>query len=355
MYDENCVEFDMDRLDLMLGELAKGYLSFYDYDGCPFRVCTPVRLIVEGKEFGADPNYPVLNIPNKELFLVKLQEFLDAAREYYKRYMDYYVDDEAAYDRVLISFLLYSATNADLDNIYSFLDHRTAMLRDRTIKEGVEVVGDYCGSELHAKFSRSGPGMEGPMGVKFFFEGGETSAGTHCLFFGIDGDTVKICTIQDPALRGAATNKKLDRYVRKLNKGVDPQADIAQVSPMALATLTMFIRYMRERGFTKFEAPNYMPIRYYGEIAMSKFNKRRTPQVFHAIEEEQDRIQHNMTERFSQTILRYAHHFDNVEISVDPAGTLHLLISGEPTIKDDNIIYALDGAIRVGDREKAEE
>jgi len=132
-------------------------------------------------------------------------------------------------------------------------------------------------------------------------------------------------------------SKKLDRYFRKVNKGVDEEDDIYNVTPTALVSLTIFSSLLRKYSVNEISASTYMPIRYYGYRDKLPFKKGID---YNEALNRLDLDKYNMTNKFMYLLLRYDHHFNSGCEFDEVSDEMHLMINNADT-SGDNIIYEI--------------
>lgn len=314
---------------------------------------------IEGKvDFPLDNSVPIVNIPNYQTFVKKIEKYIPIAKDFYKKDKTYLELDNAGFEEKLFMDLFISATNYDLNNIEQYIDKRTKMLQN-PIKEGAMLMGHLGDYRLVGSIRKTSSNIEGPYKLVMHFRDKEGNLFIMpAITFGKIDDTAYVYAVQKPQTRNndkdSPVRKKLDRYFRKVNK--DVPEDMQNVSPNALVSFTVFNSLIESMGIKNIVAPDFMPIRY-------EANKEGAlAHIFFAPEREEylakhDHDQYNITNKFMDLFVRYNHHFDNTEITYDDnTQTMHMtleksgkrLTSEEIMDRDldledasDNIIYSI--------------
>ena len=143
-----------------------------------------------------------------------------------------------------------------------------------------------------------------------------------------------------------ALAKKFDRHFRKLNKDVDMDDEIlSQVSPNAIVALVGFISYIKSLGVNELEAVNFLPIRYNTQLTRGEMLLEDNQELQDKFAEQHDYNQFNMTNRFSNTIVRYAHHFGLDATFDDVTEKMCISLNSKENLQGENIIYDIEKTI----------
>lgn len=307
-----------------------------------------LNTIVEGKSDVQQDEHLIVNIPDLDTFAQKVHKYLKVAMDFYRDEQAYFELDEKGFKERLIMFLLinmtrYEGANIE-DSIYSYIDQRTKMLQ-KGIFEGTTRLGQmpyqsgaktkYARVKSEIKKVRSN--LEGPYKMGFYFDNEDGEKFTLPLItFGVCEDTAYVYAVQrESSVQQGRLVKDLDRYFRKLNKNVDAEDVVANVSPNALAALTLFVARMKQMGVKKIIAKDFLPVRYTA-IADKPFvgDEERITKL--------NRDQFNITNKLMYLFLRYNYHFVNCTADYQEyKGEMQMKLEDGPA-NDDNIIYMLD-------------
>lgn len=298
------------------------------------------------KKENVDDRYLVVDIPDYNLFLNKVEKYLDKAMAFYKKDQEYFGLSERAYIQRLFLFLMMNVSVNDASNIYDYIDQRTKMLETPLEKESFALaeisykkalstqdvwVG---GSIMKNRSSLEGPYKFSMMCINRYGEQFNLPAVT----FGIAGNTAYVYAVQNTKVKqDSLLAKELDRYFRKVGKGVDQEDIISNVSPNALVALTMFNAYLKKNGVEKVVAKDFLPLRYMASVDTKGKEEEDLEKI--------DRDQTNITDKFMYLFLRYGHHFPSSNATYDDVkGEMELSLCGEDE-QGDNIIYQMHDAV----------
>ena len=115
-------------IEKVLKQLANGQVEIDSLDNFSWTFITKLYSNIEGS-FSGDYDAPVLQIPNFELFVEKVDNYLKIAQKFYKRDQEYFDLDDNAFKEKLFFNLLTNASYYDFENIYNFIDEKTEMLQ----------------------------------------------------------------------------------------------------------------------------------------------------------------------------------------------------------------------------------
>lgn len=297
----------------------------------------------------------VFNIPNWQDFVYQVKKYLDASEEFYAQDQEYLGLDDYEFTQKRILDLFVNVSPADCDNLNKYVKTRTKMFQshvDCTIKNIGELDNyDICASISKNQQSRAS--FEAPYTFTPFFvnENFEPFI-LPSVVFGVVDDKIHLMAIQNLQRKKQdyPFAKKMDRMLRKVNSGFDEKTlaeedkFLANVSPNALVTLSIFAQYMQDQGLTKVVAPSYLPIRYSNKTENIEQNKR-----FSVIDEELakvDQIQYNMTNKLINTLYRFAEHFPYSSCQYDDTTmNTYLKIDTTKPSNMENLIYEITGAV----------
>ena len=285
-----------------------------------------------------------------EDFLNSVSEYIEAARKFYSYDQSYYELDDKSFDKKLFMDLLVNMSNFEAENFESYLMQRINMLSNENNYETPPIfVGQILDSSIEIEIGKNTSNLESPLRFRTKILQGEELFLLPDISFGVIGDCVHIYSIQMKKIdQKNSVSKKFDRYFRKLNKNVDMEDDlISQVSTNALAVLTIFLAYLKQKGVKKVQAHGFMPLRYNSKVAtaIKRLNDKDKLEEFL---ETHDKDQFNITNKFYNTFMRYAYHFGNNTNYDDSMECLKMQLAEDYTDQnsDDNIIHALDMLIK---------
>jgi len=311
-----------------------------------------------------DDDKAVINIPDFNSLVNLAENYLAVARKFYSQDKSYWLldEDDYGFDKKLLLDLFVNCGINDFNNIETYLQTRTSMLKS-SVNEDLIDMGEYNSLQIKSKISKEHSFMESPYTFNALMidpDGGKYSLPS--IYFGVEDDTVYLYAIKHKkasikklteeqsaqAEKDAALHKKLDRYLRKVNKGIAPD-EVMMVAPNAIVAITLFAEYMKENNLFKLVAPSFMPIRYQGKRD-SVARRLTTKQEIDAWTDEYDGIQYNVTNRLIDTLHRYAQFFDDSSCYYDDISTnTYIKLSKNKKMqKVDNIIYDIAQSVANG-------
>ena len=188
--------------------------------------------------------------------------------------------------------------------------------------------------------------LEGPYKFNVIFDNNFDTFHLPSITFGKIKDELFVYCVQgEKEKQNNMLAKKLDRHFRKANKDVDMQDEmLSQVSVSALISLVIFLTYNKMKGIEKVTAYNFMPIRYNSNL-IAGLLKAKSDEARKEFEENHDRNQYNITNRFFNTIMRYVHHF-NLDIEYDDiCEKLMFKLNNSENKNCENIVYDIEKAV----------
>ncbi len=372
----------------VFSQASKGEVVFKTLDGLDWRYVLKFYANVNGRLYKNGENIfsnlqapqkvleqdffvPTVQIPNLNNFVEKVAKYVESAKEFYKKEPSHFAFTPPAFVEKLIYSLIINASNFDLNNMDAYVERKIKEI-ETPYRLGFFKLGDMGELEVFASTSKLFSNLEGPLqfDTKFwqkesnFFE-------LPSITYGIADKTAYVYAIQNHhTSQTGALPKKLDRFFRKVNKDVDMQSILGEVSPNALVALTIFLSAIKKEGIQKVLAPNFLPLRYDASISADKANIISAPniedfettadkasnQAFEKVLEKRNKIQHNITNKFTYTLLRYCHHFDACQFGFDETKQQFQITLAPHSTKNDNIIHDIDNIcsnrVHLTDKEK---
>ena len=293
----------------------------------------------------------ILDIPDFNLFVWKVDKYLQKAYKFFIAEKEYYDLTPHSFKEKLVMCLILNMSYYDAKNVYQYIDMRTKMLEREFQNEDFSLGKLYyqkgaVGKEgkIKAKIKRSQSNLEASHKMTFSIQNKDGDYALPSIFFGLVNDTAYVYAVQrKKAIEEGSIVKDLDRYFRKLNKGVDMESVEGNISPNALVSFTLFCSYMKNMGIKKIVAKDFLPLRYSGVSDGPKgLDKKRIDQLI--------RDQYNMTNKLMYLFLRYSHHFESCPSEYDAdKGEMQLTLNDNLNVKEDNIIYDIDGCVYKSD------
>lgn len=286
-----------------------------------------------------------LKIKNKQVLVEKIKEYLVVATKFYKKDKDYFELSDESFCEKLILDLFINATNFDLNNMISSVELRTKMLKTQDLTMSETVVGEYLNCDIMVEIEKNKSNLEGPYKYKIKLSNNSETFNLPSITFGKVGNEIYLYCVQGE--KGKQTNKlskQMDRHFRKANKDVDMEDDmLSQISVTALVSLTIFLAQQKMLGVKKVNAYSFMPLRYDSNLTAGIL-KSKTEVQKQEFEILHNRNQFNITNKFFNTLMRYAYHFNEDFEYDDIHEELSLNLSFKHNNKE-NIIYEIENSV----------
>lgn len=357
---------DKIAIENIIKQAENGFIKIGDENFGFWHFYTRFYFQIEGKTNAKNTKYPIINIPNYNTFLNELESYLQTAKKFYANDQNYYMLNNQSFTQKLFLDLVVNATNFDFNNFISHIQTRKKMI-ENPLKTGVFKLGEYEGLTILGNVVKNPSGLETPYEFEVAFEDQHGNRfKLPSISFGTIDDTCFVMAVQNKADKETnPLRKKLDRYFRKVNKNVDTNEVISNVSPNALVSLTLFNSLIKQSGIKRIVAPNFMPVRYNGNkiagyIKNTKSVPKETSENLTLVEqikkynrekrreflEKHNKNQFNITNKFTYLFIRYCHHFPACEAIYDDARQSMIVYLSKTNEKvDDNIIYNLDKSV----------
>jgi len=291
------------------------------------------------KEGKAPENFdcPIFDIPDFDLFVEKVSTYLEKAKSFYAYDKEYFEITEEEFEEKLFFDLMVNTSYSDQKDIYSAIDRREKMLKE--LPCGEKYIGEYLDKRVYCKTVKNHSNIESPYKMTISFKSEEGEFSLPALNFGIVDDQVYLFAVQNKREKQTSTlAKKMDRYLRKLNAGVDMEDIVSSVSPSAVASLAIFSSICEKNNINEIVAPSFLPIRYNATFFA---RDRLSEEIKNEGLEQLDRDQFNITNRFSYLFLRHNFHFPSSIADFDEdRGAMKMQLDGKDR-NGENIIFSL--------------
>lgn len=251
-----------------------------------------------------NPEYiPEFVINNVDVFEETLRRYLDTIRETHIKSTKM---DDRHNERYFIFNIWKNATNSDFQNPEKFIARYTNFIKDDTFSQfdRLTTLGMYENSMLMVQREQDEYGFETPYIMHLSLTNGKYIYNLPWIRYGIsqnqNGDKMAyIYALQkmEPSL-SEKYNEEIKKSINKVNTGVK---NYRNVTPNAIAALAIFMGMLEAEGVTAIKVPDFLIGRY------GRF-------VNVATEEETDRIQYNLTNKFMRNFLRLEEQLDNVKV-----------------------------------------
>lgn len=335
----------------LIKDAESGKITLATKDGIDWNYNVKFYYDIQGTTNVQDNDVPILQIPNFSRAMEVLEKYIKVM---HKDYMYAMVEEnftEDGFDKYLMLTALINCTNYDFENFIPYLEKRIQMVENKQTPITFEL-GKVYGYDLVAQITQTTPNLEAPSKFTpiFLDENGERYV-LPSIVYGYYDDKVYVGAVQGEKgnQKDQEIGRRLDRFFRKVNKGVDMQDIEGQVSPSALVSMTMFLEYMKSQGKIKVVAPCFMPIRARTtmENIEARFNSGYEPydkDWKDAEIQKKERDQFNITNRLMYLFRRYNWHFDDSECYFDDIEeSMKIWLKPQQT-KTDNIIFNIQKA-----------
>lgn len=317
---------------------------------------------------------PVLTIKDKALFDKLLVQYVKLCKKFddvsYYQLDDLTKEEKEKYriceEKMILTLLWSNATFEDFQDPINFLHKRIAFLEnDLTSNRMVTDYSQMLSSYIKIKIEKDNQETPYVMAIKLVSDDND-----HFNFpevsFAIQGDTVYIYAIQNSPSESNSFTKKINRILYKIGEDFDETKDnydiykegnLKDVTPSFVVALNIAISYFNSLGYTKFCAPSILITRWNAKKIATQYmsetgyiDEKKKEELFL----EQDRIQHNLTEKFLRTFLRLANHYDEITIDSYPFigdSSLHISVSG-PLITTNRLLQETSDLVRMNTKNK---
>lgn len=302
-------------------------LSFEGIGEVDYRIS--LNYSMKDKDFVKDSSRPILYAGDSKNFITPLTKLFNIKYEYHKDDKERLGLTEEGYkDYILLSCFL-NMQELDFNSPISYFNRLIKSYEqeykfNEKVKMGeIEVKEEKV--NIHGYDRKNMASMESPVSKQFFLEQDGKVFLLPRIHYYISNDSVYIMGIQNYGNKQLYVDeideeakqknnelekfhKMIDRYLRKLNKGIDDVEvskegkveTIKDVSVSALASLTLFISNMS--NYSKFYMPDFLPLRY--QNVKKDTEEKEIKANIH---------QTNITDKFLMTGVRLCEHFDNIE------------------------------------------
>lgn len=298
----------------------------------------------------------ILKIPNWKQFVSDVENYLKASKYFYEQDQAYMELGNEAFIEKRILDLLINVSPSDCEDMCKFVQTRTKMYKSQDFSK-MEHFGTFKNMDLCASITKnikSRASFEAPYAFSPFFasDKGESFV-LPTVMFGVADDTIHIMAIQNLQKDRQTFEfaKRTDRLLRKVNSGFDqkllaPEEQyLANISPNALVSLSIFAQYMQNKGLTKAIVPSYLPIRYANK-EQAVLRQYKLTAIGEALERV-DKIQYNTTNKLAYTLYRFAEHFPKTTCQYDDTTfSTYLNIDTTKPKDKENIIYDIIQAVQ---------
>ena len=283
--------------------------------------------------YNSDKYYytPDIIIKNIEELNKALNRYLMAVKQSNMQFADY-DGKHGDYEDYFLMYLYRNMSNTDYQDFTTYVKRYTSFILDQTFSEYDErqKVGEYGEHSIFIQRLQSMRGTETPHIMKFYLEPSVQKENNDLYSFpfiryGIsdiyDKKSIEIFTVQNgPHIQEGEYVEQAKGLIRQVNTGIKGQ-EYRTLNPYMLTSLAMFFKLIHNDGIRDIIVPDTMNYRY---------------GVFKGVEtdEERNRIQGNITDKFMTLFLRLEHQVTGVNITSFPNDVdsfMHIQLSDKLT------------------------
>ena len=320
-------------------------------------------IINDNEQYLSNNNLSTLEINNLDLFLNKLKEYLELVQKKDRQVYGFLKRNPHDYYKFLIAYLFTNATTEDFLKPIEFIDKEIAFLKENTfnyLNEGIkfQLGSNFKNSSIEIKNEDQSVMMETPYKMTFTFtkliDNKKVSYKLPSISYGIKNNECYIYSILNSENKDADNEdekyykKKISRQLYKVNKDVHDESEesINDVSPSAVISLLIFISLLKKENITNIKAVPYLPLRYLSrDLAAQELNEEQRK----ILQERNDTIQNNLTNKFIRTFKRVAYHMSGIEINSYPYEYdeyLNIKLGNEQTKVNNELLDELSKTIK---------
>lgn len=265
-------------------------------------------VIRDGNKITIIPKSNVEYIPNfvindSDAFEKILEKYLNAVRNTNIKSTKM---DERHNEKYFLFNVWKNATNSDFQKPEKFINRYTNFILDDTFSQYDDLtpLGHYEDNILMVRREQDDYGFETPYIMHLSLTDGKHIYNLPWVRYGISNNKLgeKIAYIyalqrMEPS-SDEEYNQKINKILNRANKGVKKYRN---VTPSAVSALAIFFGMLEKEGIKAIKAPDFLIGRY------NRFANADT-------QEETDRIQTNLTNKFLRNFLRLSEQFDNIKV-----------------------------------------
>lgn len=247
---------------------------------------------------------PEIIINDIDVFERNLKKYLDAIK--YTDIKSTTLDDRHT-DRYFLFNIWKNATASDFQNPEKFILRYTNFIKDQTFSEFDELtpIGNFAGNMVMAQRCQDDYGFETPYIMHLSLTDGKHIYNLPWIRYGITQNRFgeKLAYIYGIQRMETSSDEeygaKMQKAINGVNTGVKEYRN--EVTPSFIASLGIFMGMLEGAGIKSIKAPDFLVGRY------GRYSNAKT-------EEETDRIQYNLTEKFFRNFSRLDSQLDNFKV-----------------------------------------
>ncbi|MFV0274890.1 MAG: hypothetical protein ACK5HL_01450 [Bacilli bacterium] len=332
----------MDKLFYDIINEAKDGTIIIDGDDFPIGFNT----IINNKVLSfINPNFPTLIINDYNKFLDRLNYFVQLSLNKRNKFPKFVFENSKI--KLLIAYLFVNVTSEDFSNPINLIERNIGFLEDTTLDSNININLDnaFNQSTIKIKSIKESIFMETPNKLEISLNKQNSSFKLPSISYGIlqNQNGEKECYIysilnsnkQDNDEISKQYSKKISRQLFKLNSGIDNNEsdefidfknkksnfypeNISDVSVNAVLSLSIFISLLKINKINKIKVVSYLPLRFLSREINSNVYKEENEEKYNKLNNRNEFIQSNATEKFLRTFNRVAFHMNCIDIKSMP-------------------------------------
>lgn len=268
------VENEIPNIDFIFTE--KGYKLMEYVKEYPYNIKNRIEDedIIRVRNYKLTSKYKI-EINDPVNFFVLLTEIINEQIKLYNEYNDHIYSEDII--REILSRIWLRMTKNDFKNVINFLNRELDFLKDRTLEKyrNYEKIDEYEGYDVLSYIEANPTWDETSKSIHFVLMGKEGSHTVSHIHYAIkEENNEKVCYIygvQNSLLK--TTNKKIERKLYKLNKGID----ITDVHPNQIFPLIELMKILAKEGIRTIKVPTNQELNYEYHKILSNTEKERFP------------------------------------------------------------------------------
>jgi len=292
--------------------------------------------------YNNESNLSTLIIRNEAKFFELLTEYIMLELEFDRKSPRFVFEEEKNHIKLIIAYLFVNATTEDFLNPENLIKRNINFLKDQTFNElnnSVYLNGHFFDSEIEIKNIKHSITMETPYKIDIslvkYDKDKKLEYQLPSIAYGIDDKTCYIYSLINPKSKKEKTleelqyEKKIKRELYKLNSGVSKfesseffeykenntdfyPENITDVTPSHLLSLIVFLSLLQKKEIENIKCVPYLPLRYLSRDITANNIEDSEKRIY--LQNRNDLIQDNVTNKFIRTFNRAAHHIRELQV-----------------------------------------
>jgi len=294
---------------------------------------------------------PTLIIRDKNKFDSLLEEYVTLALSFYddnnfdEDILDYKLYDNKkriCKEKAILALLFANATVEDFNNPINFLEKRINFINNSMEEKHNLGYCEILNTMMQVSIEKDIINNETPYQfvIKILSYDGESYV-LPKVKFGISDNNVYVYAIQNENNQKNQLGKRINRILYKIGEGYNDgdylcdDENLKDISASFLVSLNIFVNYVKTCGYNKIIVPSILVERWNAKKISSILRSNRygySVEKMIELEDSQDYLQRNLTNKLIRTFLRLGVHYNNIDIFSFPYeidSCLHININDE--------------------------